>query len=196
MRRRRRALHLHREPGARIHRVNLAIRVRDLRRVDRVERHADAHAIALPARLLHEDELALARLGNVAEEGGVVVVLALRPRGPRRGNGVGGAYAVQHAIVEGRGHGGPAAAEGGGGRVGRGVAGEGVVGADVIGACGGLTVGGCMVMVLLLLDVTIVNCEERHHISLRTIIRVAVQKQVLHCGTLQEYEVGKRHKGQ
>jgi hypothetical protein len=109
---------------------------------------------------------------------------------------VGGAYAMKHAVMEGGGHGGPTAADGGVGRVGRGVAGEGVVRADVIGACGGLAVGGCVVVVLLLLDVTIVNCEERHHISRRTFIRVAVQKQVLHCGTLQEYEVGRRRKGQ
>ena len=108
---------------------------------------------------------------------------------------MGGAYAMKHAVVEGGGHGGPAAADRVG-RVGRGVAGEGVVRADVIGACGGVAVGGCVMVVLLLLDVTIVNCEERHHISRRIFIRVAMQKQVLHCGTLQEYEVGRRRKGQ
>jgi hypothetical protein len=60
-----------------------------------------------------------------------------------------------------------------------------VVGADIIGG-GGLAVWGLMMMVLLLFEVAIVTCEERHPISRRTLfflkILVAIlQKQVLHC---------------
>lgn len=71
---RRRALHLHREPGARIHAVRLAVRVRDLLSVDRVERDADADTRSVLGRVLDEDEFALARLGDVAEERGRVFV--------------------------------------------------------------------------------------------------------------------------
>ena len=167
VRTRRRTLHLHWEPAARVHAIGLTVGVRDLCRIDRVERDADAHP-AVPFRVVfYEDEFALAGFRDVAEEGGVVIVVVviIRALGSAGGGGYGmrRADAVEEAVVQDGCHGWTGvAAEGGGGRVGGGIAGEGVVRADVIAA------GGCVVVMLLLFDITIVNCEERHHISLRT----------------------------
>ena len=100
----RRVLHLHREPGARVHGAALAEGVRDLVRVDCVEGSADADALLL-GRLVDDDELGLLGLGDVAEEGEVVVVLGLG----LRGNGMVGVLGHRRSGIAHRGsHGGAA----------------------------------------------------------------------------------------
>jgi hypothetical protein len=128
VRRRRRVLHLHREPAAREHAVALPERVRDLVDVDRVERHPDAHARVL-GRVLDQDELALLAVGQVAEERHAVAGdggARAGFRGVREGHGAVGVVRVVHG---GR-HGGVGGARGRGvgGLVGR----EGVCLADVV----------------------------------------------------------------
>lgn len=67
---------VNRNVGPGVHGVGLAVRVRDLVHVDLVEHDFDADAGAA-LRVLHEDELAAAAFGEVAEECDVVVVIVL-----------------------------------------------------------------------------------------------------------------------
>ena len=101
--RRRRVLHLHGEPGARVHGAALAEGVRDLVGVDGVEGRTDADALLLSG-LVDDDKLGLLGLGYITEEGEVVVVLGLG----LRGNGVGAVGHRRSGIAHRGSHGGAA----------------------------------------------------------------------------------------
>lgn len=75
-RRRRRALHLQREPAARVDGIALAEGVRDFFDVDGVESYADPDSAAL-AWIVYENEFALLALRDVAKEGVTFLLVEL-----------------------------------------------------------------------------------------------------------------------
>lgn len=155
MRGRRRGLHLHREPGARIHRVTFAEGVRDLVDIDRVESDADADAAALDG-VFDEDEFALLGFGEVAEEGCAIVFFRLGARSD-------GARAVRHGratVVRAGGHG--RASYGRIRGVIAGVSLEDVVLSDVVSGASRLAVRCLVMMVMLFIHIFIVTYKWEH----------------------------------
>ena len=82
----RRRLHLRWEPGSWIYRVGFAERVWDLVDIDRVERNADANALAFLG-IINQNELPSLALGDISKQclalliGSSIVRLGFRPRG-------------------------------------------------------------------------------------------------------------------
>lgn len=99
----RRVLHLHWEPGARVHGVALTEGIGNLVCVDRIEGYADADSLIL-GWVVDNDEFTFLGLGYISKEGDAVIIFGFGSRG----NSVGVVGNWCSGIVHCWSHGGPA----------------------------------------------------------------------------------------